>query len=88
MLDKIFVSKDNNYEGYRIYYGFIVDPETNEKVDEVLVNTFRSPKSFTGEDMVEINCHGGLYVTRKILTLCLSCGARQALNGNLQRELS
>ena len=50
VLDKIFISKDKNYEGYRIYYGFIVDPKTNEKVDEVLVNTFRNPKSFTGED--------------------------------------
>jgi tRNA modification GTPase len=86
VLDKIFISKDSNYEGYRIYYGFIVDPKTNERIDEVLVNIFRKPKSFTGEDLVEINCHGGLYVTRKILTLCLSYGARQALNGEFTKR--
>ncbi|HPW53032.1 MAG TPA: tRNA uridine-5-carboxymethylaminomethyl(34) synthesis GTPase MnmE [Erysipelotrichaceae bacterium] len=86
VLDRIFVSKDKNYEGYRIYYGFIVDPETNEKVDEVLVNAFRNPRSFTGEDMAEISCHGGLYVTRKILTLCLSYGARQALKGEFTKR--
>ncbi|MGI6607604.1 MAG: tRNA uridine-5-carboxymethylaminomethyl(34) synthesis GTPase MnmE [Erysipelotrichaceae bacterium] len=86
VLDKIFVSKDKDYEGYRIYYGFIVDPETDEMIDEVLVNIFRNPKSFTGEDMVEINCHGGLYVTRKILTLCLAYGARQALNGEFTKR--
>lgn len=86
ILDRIFVSKDKDYQGYRIYYGFIVDPKTNEKVDEVLVNVFRNPKSFTGEDMVEINCHGGLYVTRKIFTLCLTYGAREALNGEFTKR--
>ncbi len=86
VLDKIFVSKDKDYQGYRIYYGFIADPKTNEKVDEVLVNVFRNPKSFTGEDMVEINCHGGLYVTRKIFTLCLTYGAREALNGEFTKR--
>lgn len=86
VLDRIFRTKDHNYEGYRIYYGHIFDPETGKDVDEVLVSTFIGPRSFTGENMAEINCHGGLYVTRKILTLCLSNGARQAINGEYTKR--
>ncbi len=86
ILNKIFKTKDRNYEGYHIYYGFIVDPETDKKVDEVLVSIFKAPRSFTGEEMVEINCHGGLFVTRKILTLCLAAGARQAVNGEFTKR--
>lgn len=86
ILNKIFQTKDRDYQGYRIYYGFIVDPDTNEKIDEVLVNIFKAPKSFTAEHMVEINCHGGLFVTRRILTLCLAQGARQALNGEFTKR--
>lgn len=86
VLDKIFKTKDRNYKGYHIYYGHIVDPSSNEIVDEVLVSIFKAPHSFTGEDMVEINCHGGLYVTSRVLTLCLAYGARQALNGEFTKR--
>ncbi|MBR0138198.1 MAG: tRNA uridine-5-carboxymethylaminomethyl(34) synthesis GTPase MnmE [Erysipelotrichaceae bacterium] len=86
VLNRIFRCKTRDYEGYRIYYGHIFDPETGKDVDEVLVSIFRGPRSFTGEDMAEISCHGGLYVTRKILTLCLSYGARQALNGEFTKR--
>ena len=86
VLNKVFRCKTSEYEGYRIYYGHIVDPANEEVVDEVLVNIFRAPHSFTGENMAEINCHGGLYVTRRILTLLLSCGARQALNGEFSKR--
>lgn len=86
ILDKIFKTKDRNYKGYHIYYGHIVDPSSNEIVDEVLVSIFKAPHSFTGEDMVEINCHGGLYVTSRVLTLCLAYGARQALNGEFTKR--
>ncbi len=86
VLNRIFRCSAREYEGYRIYYGHIFDPETGKDVDEVLVSIFRAPKSFTGENMAEISCHGGLYVTRKILTLCLSYGARQALNGEYTRR--
>ncbi len=81
ILRKIFKCKEDNFEGYHIYYGFIVDPDNGENVDEVLVNIFIGPHSYNGEDMVEINCHGGLYVTRKIYSLCLQAGARAANNG-------
>ena len=84
ILKKIFRSNTDTYEGYRIYHGFIMDGDL--KVDEVLVSTFVGPKSYTGEDMAEINCHGGLYVTRKILTLCLKAGCRQAINGEFTKR--
>ena len=86
VLNKIFKTKDRNYQGYRIYYGHIYDPSSQEIIDEVLVNTFIAPKSFTGENLVEINCHGGLYVTSKVLTLVLSYGARMALHGEFSKR--
>ena len=84
VLNRIFRCRADHYEGYRIYHGFIMD--NDEKVDEVLVSTFVAPNSYTGENLVEINCHGGLYITRRILTLCLSAGARQAVNGEFTRQ--
>ena len=86
VLNKIFKTKDRNYQGYRIYYGHIYDPSNQEIIDEVLVNTFIAPKSFTGENLVEINCHGGLYVTSKVLSLVLSYGARMALHGEFSKR--
>lgn len=64
-----------------ITYGYIKDPQTNEFVDEVLVSLFRAPKSFTGEDVIEINCHGGRFVTKEVLKLVLGQGARMARPG-------
>ena len=84
VLNKIFRCHTREYQGYRIYHGYIMDGE--EKVDEVLVSTFLAPNSYTGENLAEINCHGGLYVTRRILTLCLQAGARQALNGEFTKQ--
>ena len=84
VLRKIFKCSADEFEGYRIYHGYIMDKDT--RVDEVLVSTFVGPKSYTGEDMAEINCHGGLYVTRRILTLCLNAGCRQAINGEFTKR--
>lgn len=66
-------------KGYTIHYGTI--QENNEPVDEVLVSIFRAPHSYTGEDVVEIGCHGGIYITRKVLQLVLGHGARMARPG-------
>ena len=66
-------------KGYTIHYATI--KEGNESVDEVLVSLFRAPKSYTGEDVVEISCHGGVYITRKVLSLILGAGARMARRG-------
>lgn len=79
VLNKIFDKDLSNKEGYTIHYGTILD--NGKPIDEVLVSIFRAPKSYTGEDVIEINCHGGTYVTRKILNLCLGNGARLARHG-------
>ena len=79
VLSKIFDKDLSHSKGYTIHYGTIFDEEG--PVDEVLVSVFRAPRSYTGEDVVEINCHGGTYVTRKILNLCLGNGARLARRG-------
>lgn len=74
------INKDlSKKEGYTITFGAV--QEENDVVDEVLVSIFRAPKSYTGEDVVEIGCHGGLFITRKILSLCLGKGARLARRG-------
>ncbi len=63
-----------------IHYGYIID-ENKEKIDEVLVSIFKSPKTYTGEDIVEINCHGGIACANKILELTLTNGCRLAERG-------
>ncbi len=74
------IEKDlSNKDGYTITYGTI--KENGESIDDVLVSIFRAPKSYTGEDVVEIGCHGGLYITRKILSLVIGSGARMARRG-------
>lgn len=65
--------------GYTIHYGTV--REEGEPVDEVLVSVFRAPHSYTGEDVIELSCHGGVYITRRILSIVLGCGARLARRG-------
>ena len=67
-------------------YGKIFNPETNEIVDEVLVSYFKEPKSYTQENMCEINSHGGTIVVRKILELCLKNGAQMAEPGEFTKR--
>mgnify|MGYP003367925983 FL=1 len=85
VLEKIFKPKNpetiENIAGYRIKYGTIVNPETNRVVDEVLVSYFKCPKSYTAENMCEINSHGGIVVLREILEICLKNGAELAKPG-------
>ena len=75
-----------NKKSHTISYGFIVDPITLQEIDEVLFSVFKAPKTFTREDIVEINCHGGRFVTKKILSLCLMQGARLAEPGEFTRR--
>ena len=66
-------------QGNTIVYGWLVDEKS--KIDEVLVSVFRAPKSFTGEDMVEISCHGGVHVVQTVYNLLLNSGFRAAEKG-------
>ena len=77
LFDRDLLSKKAN----TITYGFIIDPRTNKQIDEVLVSLFKGPHSFSGEDVVEINCHGGRFITGEILKLVLSQGVRLAQPG-------
>ena len=72
-------------EAGRLYYGEIKDPH-GEVIDDGLAVTFHAPRSFTGEDTVEINCHGGTLVTEKVLSAVLSAGARAAEAGEFTRR--
>lgn len=76
----------DNVKGYTMKYGYIVNPNTNEKIDEVLVSFFRAPKSYTAENMCEINSHGGIIVERKILEQCLQNGADLAEPGEFTKR--
>ena len=88
ILDKIFKPKKQekieDIKGYIIKYGYIV--ENKKKVDEVLVSYFKSPKSYTTENMCEINTHGGNIIVRKILELCLKNGANLAEPGEFTKR--
>ena len=88
ILDKIFIPKNHEnvsqIKGYTIKYGHIV--EDGDVVDEVLVSYFKGPKSYTAEDMCEINSHGGNVLMRKILDLCLKNGAEMAEPGEFTKR--
>ena len=88
VLNRIFKPKNaetiDNIKGYSIKYGVIV--EDNEIVDEVLVSYFKAPKSYTTENMCEINTHGGNIIMRKILELCLRNGAILAEPGEFTKR--
>ena len=87
IVNKIFKGKDlTTQKSHTIHYGRIKCPETNINIDEVLIMLMRSPRSFTTEDVVEINCHGGAFVTKRILELLLSYGARHAYAGEFSKR--
>ncbi|MDY5870189.1 MAG: tRNA uridine-5-carboxymethylaminomethyl(34) synthesis GTPase MnmE [Lachnospiraceae bacterium] len=89
IVDKIFVNKNKkrtlmNYKSHTIHYGFICDGE--EIIDEVMVSIMNKPNSFTTEDTVEINCHGGILLLNHILELVLKNGARLANPGEFTKR--
>lgn len=83
IVSKIFKSHKNiditKSKGYKVYFGWI--HQNNELIDEVIIIVYRSPKSYTGEDMVEINCHGNLILMQKIVDLLIQNGCRLARPG-------
>lgn len=91
--DRIFRTKSGkkilkNVESHTIHYGFIVDTkESDEKIiDEVMVSVMKAPRSYTAEDTVEINCHGGVLMMQKIMELTLKNGARMAEPGEFTKR--
>ncbi len=84
IVNKVFTKDLTNAESHTIHYGYIKDKE--EKIDEVLVSIMRAPKTFTREDIVEINCHGGIATTNKVLELLLESGARLAEPGEFTKR--
>jgi len=73
-------------QSHRMYYGFAYDAEKDFVIDEVMAVYMKAPRSFTGEDTVEIQCHGGVYVMQRILATALQCGARLAEPGEFTRR--
>lgn len=85
IVSKIFKGKDlSKVSTHTIHYGFIYDK--NEKIDEVLVSVMRSPKTYTTEDIIEINSHGGINTTNKILELLLENGCRLSEPGEFTKR--
>ena len=83
-VQKFFTGKILEKPSHTINYGFIIDE--GKKIDEVLVNIYRGKRTFTGEEMVEINCHGGVYITSKVLEVCIKNGARMAERGEFSKR--
>ncbi|KAB2251107.1 tRNA uridine-5-carboxymethylaminomethyl(34) synthesis GTPase MnmE [Staphylococcus epidermidis] len=78
--------KLSEVETHTINYGHIIDPETNETVEEIMVSVLRAPKTFTREDIIEINCHGGILTINRILELTMTYGARMAEPGEYTKR--
>lgn len=90
IVDKIYRNKKgekclSGYASHTIHYGFIVD-EKESVIDEVMVSVMKAPRSYTVEDTVEINCHGGVLIVQKILSMTLAAGARCAEPGEFTKR--
>lgn len=91
--DKIYRTKTGKkmfscFASHTIHYGYIVDDEDGreEIIDEVMVSLMKAPRSYTAEDTVEINCHGGMLVVRRVLETVLKHGARLAQPGEFTKR--
>lgn len=85
--NQVFKGKDlTKVSSHTINYGHFIDPKTRELIDEVMVSVLRAPKTFTREDTIEINCHGGIVPTNKILQVLLTNGARLAEPGEFTKR--
>lgn len=78
---KVFTPLPAEVQSHRIYVGTLLDPDTAEHIDRALLLAFRAPRSYTGEDVVEFSCHGGMVLLRRVLKLTLQHGARLAQPG-------
>lgn len=87
---KIFVAKNKqdikNMKSYTMRYGNIIECSTGEMLDDVILSYMKNPKSYTGEDVIEINCHGGVIATNKVLEEIVKAGARLAEPGEFTKR--
>ncbi len=85
---KLFKSKSDqpHFISHHFHYGELIDPQSGNPVDEVLIVLMKSPKTYTREDIVEIHCHGGYFILQKVLELVLKEGARMALPGEFTKR--
>ena len=90
ILDKIYRTKSGNklkeFNSHTVKYGYIIDTSTEELIDECIALYMKSPKTYTKEDVVEINCHGGVVSTRKVLEAVLNSGARLSEPGEFTKR--
>ncbi len=87
---KIFVpfgnKKVNEMDGHTCAYGQVINPCDGVAVDDAVLTIFRGPKSYTGEDTAEISCHGGIFITKKVLRICLENGCETAQRGEFTKR--
>ena len=79
-------TKIKNFFSHTVHYGFVIDPESGEKIDEVILVLMKKPQTYTREDTVEFNCHGGILSIRKVLETAINCGARMAEPGEFTKR--
>ena len=84
IVNKIFDKDITKFSSHTIHYGHIID--NNQIIDEVLISIMLAPKTYTKEDIIEINCHGGISTTNKVLELLLTNGARLAEPGEFTKR--
>ena len=86
--DKLYKGKHllNDVPSHTINYGHIIDPESKEVIEDVMVSVLRAPKTFTREDIIEINCHGGILTINRVLELTMTYGARMAEPGEFTKR--
>ena len=86
--DKVFCAKDSTplsaAKGYTMKYGAVYDEK--ELIDEAVALVYRAPKSYTGEDVIELSCHGGIYVLNRVLRRVIECGASPACAGEFTKR--
>lgn len=89
IIDQLYRMNDkklSRVDSHTVHYGHIVDPEKNQVIDEVMVSVLKGPQTYTREDIVEINTHGGMLVTNQVLQAVLSQGARLAQPGEFTKR--
>jgi len=87
--EEIFIRRQGpvgKFHSHTLYHGQIADPKDGQPIDEVLLTIMRKPHSYTGEDVVEVHCHGGNFLVRQILAQILTQGARQAEAGEFTKR--